>query len=130
MAYNPSGLHLEIAEWILEQGRAVTVYEVAQQFRITVHQATGFFMILSNDVAIKTQGGMTVKSSDSPDRLNKRHERTIMITAIDREKIIHRHSFGRGHSYGHHPVESVSELSPDKKWKWIISHSGRQKDES
>ncbi|EAS1836537.1 hypothetical protein BW014_12380 [Salmonella enterica] len=129
MAYNPSGLHLEIAEWILEQGRAVTVNEVAQRFRITKHQATGFFMILSNDAAIKSQG-VIVKSSNSPDRLNKRRERTIMITAINREKIMHRYSSARGNSYEHHPVESVSELSPDKKWKWIISHSGRQKDES
>lgn len=130
MAYNPSGLHLDIAEWILEQGRAVTVSEVAQQFRITKHQATGFFMILGNDAAIKSQGGMVVMLSASPDRLKKYRARTIMITAIDREKILHRYSSGRGHGYEHHPVESVSDLSPDKKWKWIISHSGRQKDES
>ncbi|ELD4018242.1 hypothetical protein QI600_004108 [Salmonella enterica] len=129
MAYNPSSLHLEIAEWILKQGRAVTVYEVVQQFGITMNQANGFFMILKNDAAIKSKSGPTVLTH-FPGRLNKYHVRTIMITAINREQILHRHTTSRGHGYGHHPVESVSELSPDKKWNWIISHSGRKKDES
>lgn len=129
MAYNSSSLHLEIAEWILEQGRAVTVYEVVRQFGITMNQANGFFMILKNDVAIKSKSGSTVLAQ-FPGRLNKYHVREIMITAIDREQIIQRHTSSRGHGYEHHPVESVSTLSPDEKWKWIINHSRRKKDKS
>lgn len=33
MGRNSSGLHLEVAEWILARGDAACIYDVAKQFR-------------------------------------------------------------------------------------------------
>ncbi|EEM9513011.1 hypothetical protein POI79_000492 [Salmonella enterica] len=54
MGRNSSGLHLEVAEWILERGCAVCIYDVAQQFSVTVRQAIGLLSSIVTDGAIET----------------------------------------------------------------------------
>ncbi|HFW3110925.1 TPA: hypothetical protein ACIBE2_001101 [Salmonella enterica subsp. diarizonae serovar 61:r:-] len=120
-----SGIYLKIAEWLLEQGRAVSDYEISQRFEITTHQARGFIMNLKNDTAIQSQ--RETIPTNSPVVLNKSHVRTIMITAIDREKIALRNDPDRGNIYQRHQVKSVSYLGPEDKWQWILRHARRRK---
>ncbi|EJZ6592847.1 hypothetical protein OIK79_002737 [Salmonella enterica] len=55
MGRNLSGLHLKIAEWIRESGEAVSIYEVSQQFGVTLRQAIGLLSSILTDSAIETQ---------------------------------------------------------------------------
>lgn len=55
MGRNSSGLYLVVAEWILERGSAVCIYDVAQQFSVTVRQAIGLLSSIVANAAIETQ---------------------------------------------------------------------------
>ncbi|EAA7553413.1 hypothetical protein A6833_04870 [Salmonella enterica] len=123
---NSPDLHLKIAEWILEHGEAVSVYDVMARFEITLHQATGHLNTLERDSAINM---LTVGSIPTEALFShcKRTVRTVTITNIDHVKIEQRKTFAY-HNYKYHPVESVPDLPPAEKWEWIIRNSGRRKD--
>ncbi|EAM2982032.1 TPA: hypothetical protein O7W39_003032 [Salmonella enterica] len=119
-------LHLKIAEWILEHGEAVSVYDVMARFEITLHQATGHLNTLERNSAINMLivGSIPTEALFSP---CKRTVRTVTITNIDHVKIEQRKTFAY-HNYKYPPVEFVPDLSPAEKWEWIIRNSRRRKD--
>ncbi len=104
MGSNSSGLHLKIAEWILERREAVSVYDVIEKFWITLHQAIGHLVTLERDNAIKMQiiGSVPTEAHYSH---YKRTVRTVTITGIDREKIEQRTKNPDYGNYKNHPVE-------------------------
>ncbi|MGG5930775.1 hypothetical protein [Salmonella enterica] len=126
MGRNSSGLHLKIAEWILERGEAVSVYDVTEIFGITLHQAIGHLSTLERDNAIKMQ---TIGSipTEAPNSHYKRTVRTVTITGIDREKIEQRTKNPDYGNYKNHPVKSVGDLPLTEKWEWVIRSSRRRK---
>lgn len=53
MGRSSSDLHLEIAEWILEYGDSVSVYDVVKRFDVTFRRLQGFFLPLKMMVQLK-----------------------------------------------------------------------------
>ncbi len=119
-----SSLHLDIAEWVFECGKAVSVYDVSKKFGITIRQAMAFLTILEKDTAIETQRDYVIPASSG--QFRRRKIRTIRVTSIDREKILQRHHYCN--TYRDYPGESVSGLVAEEKWEWIINHAMRRKD--
>ncbi|EHI3123140.1 hypothetical protein J9N36_004586 [Salmonella enterica] len=128
MGSNSSGLHLEIAEWILERGSAVCIYDIVKQFGVTVRQAIGLLSSIMTDGAIETQSGLII-----PDRPNGRyrntHVRSVLVLSIDYETISSRKKAHRCHSYyaETHPPETDREMSRAEKWDWLLRNARRQK---
>ncbi|EIB7674812.1 hypothetical protein K9I23_000198 [Salmonella enterica] len=82
----PPGLHLKIAEWMFENGEAVSAYDISENFGITIKQSRAFMTVLEKDGAIKTQRGANVPTSTAYGY----EIRTLKVTAIDREKLASR----------------------------------------
>ncbi|EAB4413631.1 hypothetical protein FH551_15920 [Salmonella enterica] len=121
MGRNSSGLHLKIAEWILERGEAVCIYDVAQQFSVTIRQATGLLSSLVTDSAIETQTGQIIP--DRPGgRYNSEYVRSVLVLSIDYETISRRRNTHRHHNYHaeNHQPETGREMSRAEKWDWVI----------
>ncbi|EDV2799548.1 hypothetical protein CSN22_001057 [Salmonella enterica subsp. diarizonae] len=128
MGRNSSGLHLKVAEWILERGRAVCIYDVAQQFGVTVRQAIGLLSSVVADAAIETQTGLVIP--DRPGgRYNSEHVRSVLVLSIDYETISHRRNTHRRHNYHaeSHQPETGREMSRAEKWDWLIRNARRRK---
>lgn len=128
MGSNSSGLHLKIAEWILERREAVSVYDVAQQFSVTIRQATGLLSSLVTDSAIETQTGRVIP--DRPGcRYNSEYVRSVLVFSIDYEAISLRKKTHRYHTYHaeSHQPETGWEMSRAEKWEWIIRNARRRK---
>ncbi|EAS3314829.1 hypothetical protein FPT47_23385 [Salmonella enterica] len=119
----PPGLHLKIAEWMFENGEAVSAYDISENFGITIKQSRAFMTVLEKDGAIKTQRGANVPTSTAYGY----EIRTLKVTAIDREKLASRKKNPSYTNYKHHPVESISDLSHAEKWELIISNARRRK---
>ncbi|EKY8314495.1 hypothetical protein RDV16_002924 [Salmonella enterica] len=128
MGRNPSGLHLKIAEWIRESGEAVSIYEVSQQFGVTLRQAIGLLSSILTDSAIETQTGRTVPVRPAG-RYNNKYVRTVRVLSIDYETISRRRTTHRHHRYHaeHHLPEDDAQMSHAEKWKWIIKNARRRK---
>lgn len=128
MGRNSSGLHLRIAEWILERGEAACVYDVAQQFGVTIRQAIGLLSSVVTDSAIETQTGLVIP--DRPNgRYNSKYVRTVLVLSIDYETISLRkktHSYHTYHAKSHQP-ETDGEMSRAEKWEWVIRNAIRRK---
>uniref|UniRef100_UPI003A8E2D26 hypothetical protein n=1 Tax=Salmonella enterica TaxID=28901 RepID=UPI003A8E2D26 len=89
MGRNSSGLHLKIAEWILERGEAACVYDVVKQFGVTIRQAIGLLSSVVTDSAIETRTGLIIP--DRPNgRYNGKHVRSVSVLSIDHETISRR----------------------------------------
>ncbi|EMW3849020.1 hypothetical protein AAE132_001817 [Salmonella enterica] len=86
MGRNSSGLHLKIAEWILERGESACVYDVVKQFGVTVRQAIGLLSSVVTDSAIETQTGLVIPDRPSG-RYNGKHVRSVSVLSIDHETI-------------------------------------------
>lgn len=128
MGRNSSGLHLRIAEWILERGDAACVYDVAQQFGVTIRQAIGLLSSVVTDSAIETQTGRVITDRPSG-RYNSKYVRTVLVLSIDYAAISLRkktHSYHTYHAKSHQP-ETDGEMSRAEKWKLIISNARRRK---
>ncbi|HCM1914253.1 TPA: hypothetical protein N3A33_000057 [Salmonella enterica subsp. salamae serovar 28:r:e,n,z15] len=128
MGRNSPGLHLKVAEWILERGSSVCIYDVAQQFGVTVRQATGLLSSVVTDSAIETQTGLVIP--DRPNgRYNTNHVRSVLVLSIDYETISHRRNTHRHHNYHaeSHQPETGGEMSRAEKWEWVIRNSRRRK---
>lgn len=128
MGRNSSGLHLRIAEWILERGEAASIYDVAQQFGVTIRQAIGLLSSVVTDSAIETQTGLII--TDRPGgRYNTKHVRTVRVLSIDYETISLRKKTHRHHTYHarSHQPETGGEMSRAEKWEWVIRNAIRRK---
>ncbi|EJM5005982.1 hypothetical protein R4O66_003333 [Salmonella enterica] len=128
MGRNSSGLHLKIAEWILERGDAACVYDVAKQFGVTVRQAIGLLSSVVTDSAIETQTGLIIPNR--PDGCyNSKHVRSVLVLAIDYETISRRRNTHRHHNYHaeSHQPETGREISCSEKWEWVIRNTRRRK---
>ncbi|ECI8027871.1 hypothetical protein E2G82_27575 [Salmonella enterica subsp. enterica serovar Ramatgan] len=128
MGRNLSGLHLEVAEWILERGGAVCIYDVAKQFGVTVRQAIGLLSSVVADAAIETQTGRVIP--DRPDgRYNTKHIRSVLVLSIDYETISRRRNTHRHHNYHaeSHQPETDGEMSRAEKWEWVFRNARRRK---
>ncbi|ECE7748624.1 hypothetical protein EUW85_04710 [Salmonella enterica subsp. enterica serovar Ngili] len=128
MGRNSPGLHLEVAEWILERGNAACVYDVAKQFGVTVRQAIGLLSSVVTDGAIETQTGLVIP--DRPNgRYNTQHVRTVRVISIDYEAISLRKKSHRYHTYHarSHQPETDGEMSRAEKWEWVIRNAIRRK---
>lgn len=128
MGRNSSGLHLRIAEWILERGEAACVYDVAQQFGVTIRQAIGLLSSVVTDSAIETQTGLIIPDRPSG-RYNGKYVRTVRVLSIDYETISLRRKTHRCHNYHakSHQPETDGEMPRAEKWKWVIRNSRRRK---
>lgn len=125
MGRSSSGLHLKVAEWILERGGAVCIYDVAIQFGVTVRQAIGLLSSVVADAAIETQTGRVI-----PDRrYNTKHVRSVLVLSIDYETISRRRNTHRHHNYHmeSHQPETGREMSRAEKWDWLIRNARRRK---
>lgn len=128
MGRSSSGLHLKVAEWILERGGAVCIYDVAKQFNVTVRQATGLLSSVVTDSAIKTQTGLIIP--DRPDgRYNSKHVRSVLVLSIDYETISRRKRTYQCHDYyaESHQPEAGREMSRAEKWEWVIRNAIKRK---
>ncbi|HCL5309953.1 TPA: hypothetical protein N2G38_002233 [Salmonella enterica] len=120
---NSPGLHLKIAEWMLERGHPLSAYDVSKKFEITLQQAMAFLTILEKDNAIETQKGHVIPVTCC--NSYRRNIRTIKVISIDREKIAQRrHHYN---TYRHYPLKSTSNLSFVEKWERVIRNAGRRK---
>lgn len=120
MGRNLSGLHLKVAEWILERGGAVCIYDVAKHI--------GLLSSVVTDSAIETQTGIIIPNR--PDgRYNSKHVRSVLVLAIDYEAISHRKNTHRHHNYHaeSHQPERGGEMSRSEKWEWVIRNARRRK---
>ncbi|ECW1083492.1 FaeA/PapI family transcriptional regulator [Salmonella enterica] len=118
-----TGLHLKIAEWILELGEAVSAYDVSEKFGLTVSQARVFMTVLEKDNAIETQRG-----ADIPSHASGRYGiRTLKVTAIDHEKLASHKKNPSYTNYKYHPLKSTSNLTRVEKWELIFSHARRRR---
>ena len=128
MGHNSSGLHLRIAEWILERGEAACVYDVTQQFGVTIHQAIGLLSAVVMDSAIETKTGLLIPDRPN-DCCNSKHVRSVFVLSIDYEIISLRkkaHRRDTYHAKSHQP-ETNGEMSRAEKWDWVIRNGGRRK---
>ncbi|EBB6487973.1 hypothetical protein HRW30_005076 [Salmonella enterica] len=123
MRRNSSELHLEIAEWILEHGDSVSVYDVVKRFDVTFRQATGLLSSIENDGAIETQRGVAIPTQ----RFHHGVVRTIQVISINHEVISKRKKNPAYHNYKDCLVKSISNLSSAEKWEWIIKNARRRK---
>ncbi|EGW7921832.1 hypothetical protein JGX56_004441 [Salmonella enterica] len=121
MGRNSSGLHLKVAEWILERGSAVCIYDVAQQFSVTIRQAIGLLSSVEADAAIETQTGLVIPDRPSG-RYNSEYVRSVLVFSIDYEAISLRKKIHRYHTcYAEsHQPEAGREMSRAEKWEWVI----------
>ncbi|EIW3592885.1 hypothetical protein MC118_003855 [Salmonella enterica] len=120
---DPPCLHLKIAEWMFENGEAVSAYDISENFGTTIKQSRAFMTVLENDGAIKIQRG-----AYGPTSTTYGYElRTLKVTAIDREKLASRKKNPSYTNYKHQPVESISDLPHAEKWELIISNARRRK---
>ncbi|EDS7586537.1 hypothetical protein AAQ05_001824 [Salmonella enterica subsp. diarizonae] len=128
MGRNSSGLHLRIAEWILERGEAACVYDVAQQFGVTIRQAIGLLSSVVTDSAIETQTGLIIPDRPSG-RYNGKYVRAVLVLSIDYETISRRRKKPYCHSYQaeSHQPETDGEMSRAEKWEWVIRNAIRRK---
>ncbi|EAT4550916.1 hypothetical protein EWO42_21445 [Salmonella enterica] len=128
MGRNSSGLHLKIAEWILERGESACVYDVVKQFGVTVRQAIGLLSSVVTDSAIETRTGLIIP--DRPNgRYNGKYVRSVSVLSIDHETISRRkkaHQYHNYHAKSHQP-ETCCEMSRAEKWEWVIRNSRRRK---
>ncbi|EBV5493271.1 TPA: FaeA/PapI family transcriptional regulator [Salmonella enterica] len=123
MSHSP-GLHLTIAEWILERGEAVSAYDVSEHFGITIYQAKAFLTILEKDSAIETQRGRVIPASCR--NSYRRNARTIKVISVDREKITQRrHHYN---TYRYHPLKTTSDLTRAEKWEMLIRNTRWRRD--
>ncbi|EEE1294033.1 hypothetical protein CB343_003549 [Salmonella enterica subsp. diarizonae] len=118
-----TGLHLKIAEWMLEHKETVSAYDVSENFGLTVNQARAFMTVLEKDGAIKTHRGKNIPSHTS----SGYGLRTLKVTAIDREKIASRKKNPSYTNYKYYPLKSTSDLTRAEKWELIINNSRRRK---
>ncbi len=128
MGRNSSGLHLRVAEWILERGEAACVYDVAQQFGVTIRQAIGLLSSVVTDSAIETQTGLVIP--DRPGgRYNTKHVRTVSVLSINYETISSRKRTHQCHNYyaESHRQETDGEMSRTEKWEWVIRNAIKRK---
>ncbi|EJX4679204.1 hypothetical protein OD657_003136 [Salmonella enterica] len=128
MGRNSSGLHLKIAEWILERGEAACVYDVVKQFGVTIRQAIGLLSSVVTDSAIETQTGLVIPDRPSG-RYNGKYVRSVSVLSIDHETISRRKKAHRYHSYHakNHQPETGCEMSRAEKWEWVIRNARRRK---
>ncbi|EBS7186490.1 hypothetical protein [Salmonella enterica] len=128
MGRNSSGLHLKIAEWILERGEAACVYDVAMQFGVTVRQAIGLLSSVVTDSAIETRTGLIIPDRPSG-RYNTKCVRSVSVLSIDHETISRRKKAHQCHSYHakSHQPETCCEMSRAEKWEWVIRNARRRK---
>lgn len=128
MGRNSSGLHLKIAEWILERGEAACVYDVVKQFGVTIRQAIGLLSSVVTDSAIETRTGLIIPDRPSG-RYNGKYVRSVSVLSIDYETISRRKKAHRYHSYHakSHQPETGCEMSRAEKWEWVIRNSRRRK---
>lgn len=129
MGRNSSGLHLKIAEWILERGESACVYDVVKQFGVTVRQAIGLLSSVVTDSAIETRTGLIIP--DRPNgRYNGKHVRSVSVLSIDHETISRRRKTHQCHNYYRaesHQPETYCEMSRAEKWEWVIRNARRRK---
>lgn len=128
MGRNSSGLHLKIAEWILERGEAACVYDVMKQFGVTIRQAIGLLSSVVTDSAIETRTGLIIP--DRPNgRYNGKYVRSVSVLSIDHETISRRKKAHRHHTYHakSHQPETCCEMSRAEKWEWVIRNARRRK---
>ncbi|EBU8673287.1 hypothetical protein DLR41_25805 [Salmonella enterica subsp. enterica serovar Panama] len=119
----PPGLHLKIAEWMLDNGEAVSAYDISENFGITIRQSRAFLTILEKDNAIETRRGEMIPVTCC--NSCRRNARTIKVISIDRDKIAQRR-----HHYNtcrHCPLKSINGLSRAEKWEFIIRNALRRK---
>ncbi|HCA3618348.1 TPA: hypothetical protein MO359_003503 [Salmonella enterica subsp. diarizonae serovar 61:i:z] len=128
MGRNSSGLHLKIAEWILERGEAACVYDVVKQFGVTVRQAIGLLSSVVTDSAIETQTGLVIPNRPSG-RYNGKYVRSVAVLSIDHETISRRKKAHQCHNYHaeSHQPETCCEMSRAEKWEWVIRNARRRK---
>ncbi|EIE0340846.1 hypothetical protein LCT82_003979 [Salmonella enterica] len=128
MGRNSSGLHLKIAEWILERGESACVYDVATQFGVTVRQAIGLLSSVVTDSAIETRTGLIIPDRPSG-RYNGKYVRSVSVLSIDHEKISRRRKTHQCHNYRaeSHQPETYCEMSRAEKWEWVIRNARRRK---
>ncbi|EDQ9751414.1 hypothetical protein GXG73_05465 [Salmonella enterica] len=129
MGRNSSGMHLKVAEWIVERGEAACVYDVVKQFGVTVRQAIGLLSSVVTDNAIETQTGLIIP--DRPNgRYNGKHVRSVSVLSIDHETISRRRKTHQCHNYYRaesHQPEMCCEMSRAEKWEWVIRNARRRK---
>lgn len=128
MGRNSSGMHLKVAEWILERGDAACVYDVVKQFGVTVRQAIGLLSSVETDNAIETRTGLIIP--DRPNgRYNTKYVRTVGVLSIDRKTISRRRKTHQCHNYHteSHQPEMCCEMSRAEKWEWVIRNARRRK---
>ncbi|EDW4370676.1 hypothetical protein AAA67_001396 [Salmonella enterica subsp. diarizonae] len=119
----PPGLHLKIAEWMFENGEAVSAYDISENFGITIRQSRAFLTILEKDNAIETRRGKVMPATCH--NSHKRSTRTIKVISIDRDTIAQRrHHYN---TYRHCPLKSINGLSRAEKWEFIIRNARRRK---
>ncbi|EIZ7189510.1 hypothetical protein MOS72_001835 [Salmonella enterica] len=128
MGRNSSGLHLKIAEWILERGESACVYDVAMQFGVTVRQAIGLLSSVVTDSAIETRTGLIIPDRPSG-RYNGKYVRSVSVLSIDHETISRRRKTHQCHNYRaeSHQPETYCEMSRAEKWEWVIRNARRRK---
>ncbi|EKY8364195.1 hypothetical protein RDV39_005007 [Salmonella enterica] len=128
MGRNSSGLHLKIAEWILERGEAACVYDVVKQFGVTIRQAIGLLSSVVTDSAIETRTGLIIPDRPSG-HYNTKYVRSVSVLSIDHETISRRKKAHRYHSYHakSHQPETGCEMSRAEKWEWVIRNARRRK---
>ncbi|EAW1232646.1 hypothetical protein RG97_23335 [Salmonella enterica] len=128
MGRNSSGLHLKIAEWILERGESACVYDVVKQFGVTVRQAIGLLSSVVTDSAIETRTGLIIPDRPSG-RYNGKYVRSVSVLSIDHEKISRRRKTHQCHNYRaeSHQPETYCEMSRAEKWEWVIRNARRRK---
>ncbi|ECQ0326220.1 hypothetical protein FZT04_14980 [Salmonella enterica] len=124
MSHSP-GLHLTIAEWILERGEAVSAHDVSVKFGIPNHLALACLATMERDKAITTKRGeKTSGNARQSDYGNT--VKTITVIAIDRDKIARR-KMRPSYNYQQYPLYPVSDLTRAEKWELLISNARRRK---
>ncbi|EHW1217761.1 hypothetical protein K7B55_004759 [Salmonella enterica] len=128
MGRNSSGMHLKVAEWIVERGESACVYDVVKQFGVTIRQAIGLLSSVVTDSAIETRTGLVIPDRPSG-RYNTKYVRSVSVLSIDHETISRRkkaHQYHNYHAKSHQP-ETCCEMSRAEKWEWVIRNSRRRK---
>ncbi|EAM4264210.1 hypothetical protein AVE81_002466 [Salmonella enterica subsp. diarizonae] len=116
MGRNSSGMHLKVAEWIVERGEAACVYDVVKQFGVTIRQAIGLLSSVVTDSAIETRTGLVIPDRPSG-RYNTKYVRSVSVLSIDHETISRRkkaHQYHNYHAKSHQP-ETCCEMSRAEK---------------
>ncbi len=122
---NSPGLHLTIAEWILERGEAVSAHDVSEKFGIPNRLALACLATMERDKAITTKRGETTSGNARQSEYGNT-VKTITVIAIDRDKIARR-KMRPSYNYQQYPLYPVSDLTRAEKWALIISNSRKGK---